>query len=258
MENIRIVDTNAENIHEYGMCGYKNLKYEGYKKKIEWVKKRFFEGMRYKILYSEKEGAIGGIEYIPGEYSWRPIDATGYMVIHCIYIIPKLYKQKGYGTQLLLECINDAKKEKLNGVAIVTRDGTWMAGKELFLKNKFEIVDEAPSDFELLAMKFDKNAINPKFKGDWESKRNKYNNGLVMIASDQCPYIEKALNEIGEKAESEYGIKMKVIKYGNYKDVQNSPCAFGTFCMLYKGVVITDHPISQKRFTNIMNKILKK
>jgi len=56
----------------------------------------------------------------------------------------------------------------------------------------------------------------------------------------------------------EYGIKMKIIKYSNYKDVQNSPCAFGTFCMLYNGVLITDHPISHKRFTNIMNKILKK
>ena len=43
----------------------------------------------------------------------------------------------------------------------------------------------------------------------------------------------------------------------NYKEAQNSPCAFGTFCILYNGKAIAYHPISNTRFTNIMNKILK-
>lgn len=41
MERIEIIDTDESNIHEYGMCGYKSIKNEGYKKKIEWVKQRF-------------------------------------------------------------------------------------------------------------------------------------------------------------------------------------------------------------------------
>ena len=41
MEGIEIVDTNADNIHEYGVCGYKNIKRAGYPEKIEWLKDRF-------------------------------------------------------------------------------------------------------------------------------------------------------------------------------------------------------------------------
>ena len=41
MEGIEIVDTNADNILEYGVCGYKNIKRAGYPEKIEWLKDRF-------------------------------------------------------------------------------------------------------------------------------------------------------------------------------------------------------------------------
>jgi hypothetical protein len=67
----------------------------------------------------------------------------------------------------------------------------------------------------------------------------------------------KNVNEISETAEKEYGLKPDLIELKNYKEAQNSPCAFGTFCILYEGKVIAEHPISNKRFTNIMNKILK-
>jgi len=37
MEGIEIVDTDADNILEYGVCGYKNIKRAGYPEKIEWL-----------------------------------------------------------------------------------------------------------------------------------------------------------------------------------------------------------------------------
>ncbi|OPX72226.1 MAG: hypothetical protein A4E38_00669 [Methanoregulaceae archaeon PtaB.Bin108] len=39
------------------------------------------------------------------------------------------------------------------------------------------------------------------------------------------------------------------------ESVQDSPCAFGTFCIVYNGEVISHHPISNGRFENIMEKI---
>jgi len=45
MEGIEIINTNADNILEYGICGYKNIKRDGYTEKIEWLKDRFPEGM---------------------------------------------------------------------------------------------------------------------------------------------------------------------------------------------------------------------
>ena len=258
MEGIEIIDTNADNILEYGVCGYKNIKRAGYPEKIEWLKDRFLEGLRIKTLYSAKDGTQGMIEYIPDEYCWRPVEASGYMFIHCIFVgFKRAYKGKGYGSLLVDECLKDAKKENLHGVAVVTRKGSFMAGKELFVKNGFEVVDTAPPDFELLVKKFNKKASTPKFKGDWEKRLSQYGKGLTIIRADQCPYSVKNVKEISETAEKAYGIKPNIIDLKNCGEAQNSPCAFGTFCIMYNGKVIADRPISNNRFTNIMNKELK-
>ena len=39
MSKAKIIDTNETNIQNYGMCGYKSLKNEGYKRKADWIKK---------------------------------------------------------------------------------------------------------------------------------------------------------------------------------------------------------------------------
>jgi len=252
MGKIEIIDTNAETIHLYGMCGYKNTKIEGFRKKIEWLKRHYSKGMKYKILYSDKDGSVGGVEYIPGEYTWRSVEADGYMVIHCIYIIPRHYKQKGYGTLLLNECLKDAQGRNMHGAAVVTRNGTWMAGKELFIKNGFEVCDKAPPDFELLMNKFNQNALSPKFTGNWEEKLKMYERGLIIFSSDQCPYAAKAVNEIGDTAEKIFGIVPRIIELETCDEARKSPCAFGTFCIMLNGEVIADHPISKTRFLNIM------
>jgi len=256
MNHVEIIDTNPDNICEYGFCGYKNIKQEGYKRKIEWLKKRFSEGMKFKVLYSAKDEAVGFIEYIPGKYTWRAIEASGYMVIHCIVIMKREYKGKGYGKLLLKECLQDAKKEKMDGVAVVTTKSTWMAKKDLFLKNGFVLVDEAPPCFELLVKKF-ANAPSPIFKGDWEKRLQSYSAGLTIIRSDQCPYVAKSVKEINETAQKKYGIKAKMIELKNCKEAQSAPCAYGIFSIVYNGRVVADHPISNKRFLNIMKEELR-
>lgn len=254
MNQIKIIDTNADNICDYGFCGIKNIKQEGYKRKTDWLRQRFSEGMRFKVLYSVKEGSVGIIEYIPGRYAWRAVEAKGYMVIHCLFILYKRYQRKGYGSLLIEECIKDAKKEKMNGVAVVTRKGPWLAKKELFLKKGFELIDEAPPDFELLMKKFKKGPRSPKFSGDWKKRLSQYSKGLTIIRSDQCPYVEKIVKEINKTAQERYGLRAKIVEIKNCKDAQNAPSAYGTFSIVYNGKLLADHPISNKRFTNIMNK----
>jgi len=257
MERIEIIDTNADNILEYGVCGYKNIKREGYREKIEWLKDRFPEGMKIKTLYSDKGGTQGMIEYIPGEYCWRPVEASGYMFIHCIFVgLKRAYKGKGYGTLLVEECLRDAEKGNMPGVAVVTRKGSFMAGKEIFVKNGFEVVDKASPDFELLVKKLNKEAPPPKFKGDWGRRLSQCGRGLTIIRADQCPYSVKNVREISESAEKVYNIKPNIIELKNCQEAQNSPCPFGTFCIVYDGKVVAETPISNTRFKNIMNKIL--
>lgn len=253
MKEISIIDTTIENITTFGVCGYKNIKKPGFPEKIEWLKKRFSEGLKIKTLYSEKDGTQGMIEYITGEYCWRPVDAKDYMFIHCIFVgFKSTYKNKGYASQLITECEKDAKKQKLKAVAVVTREGSFMAGKDLFIKNGYIVVDSAKPDFELLVKKFIPATPNPKFK----IKPNQYAKGLTIIRADQCPYTVKNVKEICETAEKDYGIKINVINLNNYKEAQSSPCPFGTFCMIYNGNIIADNPISKGRFVNIMKKLI--
>ncbi len=258
MEGIKIIDTNSENILKLGVCGYKNIKTPGFPEKVEWLKKRFTEGLKIKTLYSNKDKNQGMIEYIPGEYCWRPVDAAGYMFIHCIFAgFKKIYKNKGYGSMLLSECFKDAKSENMYGVAVVTRKGPFMVGNEFFLKHSFEIVDKAPPDFELLVKKIKKDAPTPKFKTGMEKNLSSYDKGLTIIRADQCPYSVKNVKTIVETAEKELGIKVNLVNLKNCKEAQDTPRGFGTFCIIFDGEVIADHPISNTRFINIMNKIKK-
>ncbi len=115
MIEYEIVDTNADNIGGCALCGYKSGKNEGRRRKLDWLKKRYAEGLRFKVLRSRTFGDIGMIEYAPGNHAWRPVAADGYLVIHCLMVNGK-HKGKGLGTRLLDSCLRDARKSKCRGV----------------------------------------------------------------------------------------------------------------------------------------------
>ena len=131
------------------------------------------------------------IEYIPDEYSWRPVEAKGYMFIHCIFVgFKHAYKGKGYGSLLVDACLKDARKENVYGVAVVTREGPWMAGKKIFEKKVLKSLIQLHLILNYL-QKINKNAPTPKFKGNWEKKLSKHSKGLTIFRSDQCPPLAK-------------------------------------------------------------------
>jgi len=258
MKEVEIIDITPENISEYGVCGYKNAnKHVELRKKIDWVCEFYPKGLKIKALISQKGGYQGMIEYIPGKYAHRPVDADGYLFIHCLFVgFNKEFKGKGYATLLIDECINEAKKANLSGVAVVTRKGSFMANNNIFLKNGFQIVENAKPDFDLLVLKFDKDMKDPGFKLNLNEKIKEYNDGLTILRSAQCPYTEKNVNAIIDSA-IRMKLKTKLVDLQDVNAVQSNPCAFGTFCIIYNGKVISHHPISKTRFENIMSKISK-
>jgi len=176
------------------------------------------------------------------------------MFIHCIWIHSRHHQRKGWGSVLLDSCLEDAKKAGMSGVAVMVREGPWMADHRLFLANGFEPVDTAPPDFELLARKFDPNAVSPTFKGDWSQKLSQYDEGLTIIRSSQCPYIAKFADEIGQSARDEYQIEPTVIHLNSWRDAQQAPTPYAVFSVIYNGQLLAGHTISRTRFRNIMNK----
>jgi L-amino acid N-acyltransferase YncA len=247
---IKIVTVDATNVTSERFFCYKSKpKSEGYQRKLEWLKARFSEGMRIKILY-EKGRSVGFIEYVPGEFAWRAVRASDYVVIHCLWVVGR-GKGKGYGSQLLQECIKEAREMGKHGVVMVTSSRTWLAGTKLFLKHGFESVDRAPPVFELLVKKFDESA-SPAFPKDWETRLARYGSGLTIVRTNQCPYIESSVNAVLESAR-EVGVQARVIELQSARETQDhAPSAYGVFNVVYNGELLTYHPISGKDLLKLL------
>lgn len=252
--DVKIIDLTPDNIAEYGVCGYKDVKkHKELRNKIAWFKEYYPKGLRIKVVVSESGGYRGMLEYIPGKLAHRPVNAENYMFIHCVFVgLKKEHKGKGYASALIRTCINDAKSQKMLGVAVVTRKGSFMVNKEIFLKHDFEVTDTASPDFELLMLKFDPEAKNPSFKKDVLKESNQFSSGLTVLRSPQCPYTEKNVNAIIESAQKKHRLETYLVELPDADAAQHTPCAFGTFCILYEGEVISHHPISSTRFENIL------
>jgi len=253
MKEYEIVDTNAGNIGGCALCRYKSGKNEGYRRKLDWLKNRYAEGLRYKVLRSREFGDIGMIEYAPGSHAWRPVEAEGYLVIHCLMVNYK-HGGKGLGALLLDSCLKDAKKSKCPGVAVVTRSDSraiFMAGSGLFIKAGFVSVESIPP-YELLVKKFKKAAPDPRFIVERERVLKRYKKGLTILAADQCPWFPKGVKDIAEASRA-LGLKTKVVRIRSAKASRELPTPYGMFSIVYDGKLIAERPISGTRFRNIMS-----
>jgi len=251
-----LVDLDSTNCETFSCCGVKNPKHQGRALKSCWMKRHFGQGLRAKVLLTPDHRQGGYIEYLPGEYAWRGVDAAGYMFIHCIWTFYKRSQGKGVGGWMVQSCQEDARRTGMNGVAVVARDGPWLAGAGLFLKHGFEVVDTAPPDYQLLAWKLNPSAVNPAFKGGWDQKLKRYNRGLTIIHAEQCPHVAKFASEIAEAAEQEFGLKPRVVELTTSRDAQNAPTPYAVFAVIHNGRLLADHQISRTRFRNIMKKVL--
>ncbi|MBM3334046.1 hypothetical protein FJY63_05235 [Candidatus Sumerlaeota bacterium] len=65
MGEYEIIGTNAENIGGCGFCWYKAGSL-GHRRKTDWLKERYVEGLRFKVLRSREFRDIGMIEYARG------------------------------------------------------------------------------------------------------------------------------------------------------------------------------------------------
>jgi len=255
----QIIDTNADNLGGCSLCGNKNPNNLGYRRKANWLKKHYAEGLRYKVLRSETSGDVGMIEYAPGNHAWRPVDAEGYLVIHCLMVIGKNQGQ-GLGSLLLDSCLRDAKRSKCLGVAVVTSSDSLMAGSDLFLKAGFVLVDRilvsseaSAAPYELLVKKLDTAAPDPRFIVERERVCQQYGTGLTILAADQCPYVAKSAERIAEAART-LGLEPRVVRVASAKASRELPTPYGVFSILYNGELITHRPISATRFMSIMRR----
>ncbi len=255
----QIIDTDADKIGDCSLCGNKNANNLGRRRKMNWLKERYAEGLRYKVLRSEKFGDIGMIEYAVGNHAWRPVEAAGYLVIHCLMVSVK-HQGKGLGSLLLESCLRDAKKNKCRGVAVVTSSDSLMAGSDLFIQAGFVTVDRiigssdaSVAPYELLVKKLQKKAPDPpdpRFIVEREPLLKGRTKGLTILAADQCPYAAKSAERIAEASRA-WGLEPRVVRVGSAEASRRLPTPYGVFSIIYDGRLIAHRPISATRFMSL-------
>ena len=246
-----IIHVGLDNIDRTGFfCYMSKKKTEGYQRKLAWLKQRIAEGLQIKMLALPERGFI---EYIPGMFAWRGVQADDYMFIHCLWVVGKS-KGKGFSSVLLDACIADAKRLKMKGVAMVTSEKVWLAHRDVMDKNGFECVDTAPPAFSLMVKKFG-NHPSPCFAGGWEKKAEAFGNGLTIIRSDQCPYIPDATQAAVAAAEKA-GIKSRIVDLQTRDDLlRMSPSAYGVFSLVLNGTLLSYHYQLEKDLIPLLNQV---
>lgn len=247
----RIVTVTAENVDRYGFFCFKSkAKAEGYQRKRQWLMERFAEGMQIKLLY-EGERSVGFVEFMPGESTWRVVNAPDYLVIHCLWVVGT-GKGKGNGSRLLEVTADEARQQGKQGIAMVTSTANGLADKKILLKNGFEEVDQAPPNFSLLAKKFD-SAPTPTFPTNWQERLQRCGQGMTALYTAQCPYIVDMLKGIQEITQ-ERGLPFQTIELTSSQAVQdNAPSPYGIFNLVYNGRLLTHYVYGQKHLLKLLD-----
>lgn len=240
MEYIRITRENIDN--EHICCAMSNKQSDA---KKEWMKERFDEGL---VFYRTAERGKCFIEYIPAENAWVPIEAPGYLFIDCLWVSGQ-FKGHGYSTDLLDECIRDAREQSLHGLCLLSstkRKKEFMADPKFLAYKGFKVADETDCDIDLFYLPLQEDAEPPKFKEC--AKRLKIDEkGWVVYYTDQCPFTYYWVPRVVEAAK-EKGIELKAIHITDKEAAQNMPAPVSMYVLFHDGEFVTHGIQSDKKF----------
>jgi hypothetical protein len=238
-----------ENLSDCGIGCITNPKHEGHGPKVDWLQQCFSAGLRY-LLFRDPQGKpLAFLEYVPGEYAWRPVDAKGWLFVHCLWVYPKGQAVGGLGSRLIQACLDEARQAGARGVAAMVSDGPWMAPKQVFLRNGFEQIAERDR-FQLVVRRL-REGPAPSFR-DIDTRWTKHR-GLHIVYSAQCPYLPKSANDLSAMA-GEHGLDVKITVLNSAREAQNAPSYYGVFNLLWNGRLLSDHYVSKGRFRNLLKR----
>lgn len=239
----------AENIDKEHICCAMSGKQSIAKK--EWLKARFAEGL---VFYRSTERGKCFIEYIPAENAWVPIIADGYIYINCLWVSGSL-KGHGYSSDLLSECIKDAKEQGKKGVCILSSDGRkkeFLSDPKYMEHKGFTVADTTDVGITLMYLPLVQNAEPPKFKACAKHPKTE-GNGFTLYYTDQCPFTYYWVPRIEETAK-EHGIPLSVIHITSKEAAQNAPAPVTTYALFRDGEFITQAIQSDKKFLALAGK----
>lgn len=236
-----------DNLSVCGIGCVRNPKHAGFAPKAEWLQERFDEGLRYFLFRDWKARPLAFLEYVPGEHAWRPVEAEGWLFVHCLWVYARGQKVGGLGSRLIQACVEEAHRMGAVGVATLASEGPWMADSRIFERAGFEQIDQADR-FVLLARRLRPGPL-PRIR-PVERNHAAYQ-GLHVVYSAQCPYLPKSVADLRQVA-SERGIELHVTVLETPAKAQRGPSCYGVFGLLWNGELLSDHYVSATRFRNIL------
>ena len=243
MDYIRVTKENIDKEHICcAMSGKQSLA------KKEWLKQRFEEGL---VFYRSAERGKCFIEYIPSENAWVPIDAAGWLYINCLWVSGSL-KGHGYSSELLEECLRDAKAQGKNGVCILCAEGRkreFLADPKFLTHKGFKVSDVSDCGINLMYLPLAESAQPPRFKACAKHPKVE-ENGFVLYYTDQCPYTYYWVPRVQEIAK-EHGIPFKAIHIAEKETAQNVPAPVTTYALFRDGKFVTQSIQSDKKFLKL-------
>lgn len=222
--------------------------------KKAWITDRIDEGLKFKKLNARGKVFI---EYIPAEMGWMPLEAKGYMLINCHWVSGS-YKGKGYGSELLKECENEAISLKMKGIVLVTgnKKRPYLSDKSFYLKSGYEVVDYAPPYFELLAKRFDNAAELPKFTHTAKEGFLEEVKGVDIFYTAQCPFTLPYI-ELLKPTILSTDIPIRIHQIKSREEAQTHICPVTTYSVFVDGKFYTHEILTVKKLEQLIQKIIK-
>ena len=250
MPFVIVNEKNIDNEHICYAIGNDQANKSRAQTKKEWLVPEFTNGLVFKKL--DQRGKVF-IEYMPIEKVWKPLIGSNYYVINCLWVSGQ-FKGQGYAKTLLNETIQEAKKNKKDGIVVVTSNKVkpFLTDKKFYLSQGFETVDFAEPYFELLVYKINKKATNPSFTDKAKVNQTLNKKGFTFIYSNQCVFMEEYVHTLNTIAKDE-NIESKVIKLHNCEEAQNQGSPFGTLGIYYKGLFLTHELMTEDKFKKLIN-----
>ena len=113
----QFLNLTEENLDREHLCCIIRSKkpHPGVETKRVWLRERLREGHVFRKL--DAKGVVF-IEYAPLETAWVPVDGDNYLYIYCLWVSGE-FKGKGYGRQLMEDCLSDARAKGKSGVCML-------------------------------------------------------------------------------------------------------------------------------------------
>lgn len=249
MVYLQITKENMDIEHICCALGAKEYE-EAVREKKQWLSERMNEGLKF---YRLNERAKVFIEYLPADKAWIPIDAPNYMYINCLWVSGR-HKGIGHSKNLLEQCIQDAKELGMDGIVHLSSNKKmpYLSDKRYLERMGFTVADQAAPYFELMALKWNEQAVQPAFKTLVHSIESSVH-GININYTVQCPFAVGVLDDLRKVAEDK-GVPFQAHRITTVEEARQSPAIWTTFSLFYNGEFITHEMMSAGKFEKLLEK----